>query len=631
MQTNMKTSLPWKTTLLTGLLTLLTAGASFAQQMNYQGRLTDGAGGPVPDTQYSITFDIFDSATGTNKKWGPQVIPADTVQGRFNVILGPTDTASRSIVSAFDGGTRYLQITFQGNPILPRQQILNAPTAFFAETAGQLANVFVRNGRLGVGTTNPIAGLEVVVGPGVQTGGMISAGAANGHRVSIDVDDIQRYGSYGSTPNTLYLNDYGGNVDIGSANATTRIQGNLSVETTAGTTTLAGNLNVSSSAATTTIAGNTTIAKNAAIGGGAVHADNTLRLWDSIGYNVSAIGTDMMHEAQLEIRNPAQGSGNRSMALGVTDFGHGVIQVKEQGVGNESVAAGGGYQGLLLQPFAGRVGIGINDSPTKGKLEIAGSAENQAYTGFAILTTSQSGGSQAFTGTSSSAPNSIYASGRVVGTDFIAFSDKRIKRVAGQSDAVQDLATLRGIQVTDYTYIDTVSKGTGQHKKVIAQQVEKVFPQAVNRSTDEVPDIFRMAVIKDGWLQLKTNLKKGERVCLIAGKQDGIHEVLEVADGKFRTDFKPESEKVFVYGREVKDFRNVDYEAIAMLNVSATQELARQVEALKKSEARVAQLEREMSELKKLVTQLATTGKTPEQTAHTSTPGTTLVTASLSR
>ena len=40
-------------------------------------------------------------------------------------------------------------------------------------------------------------------------------------------------------------------------------------------------------------------------------------------------------------------------------------------------------------------------------------------------------------------------------------------------------------------------------------------------------------------------------------------------------------EKVFVYGREVDDFHTVDYEAISMLNVSATQELAKQVELLK--------------------------------------------------
>ena len=33
-----------------------------------------------------------------------------------------------------------------------------------------------------------------------------------------------------------------------------------------------------------------------------------------------------------------------------------------------------------------------------------------------------------------------------------------------------------------------------------------------------------------------------------------------VTTDKFRTDFKPESKEVFVYGREVNDFRAVDYE-----------------------------------------------------------------------
>ena len=41
--------------------------------------------------------------------------------------------------------------------------------------------------------------------------------------------------------------------------------------------------------------------------------------------------------------------------------------------------------------------------------------------------------------------------------------------------------------------------------------------------------------------------------------------------------FAIEMYMLFVFGREVKDFRNVDYEAISMLNVSATQELARQL------------------------------------------------------
>ena len=40
------------------------------------------------------------------------------------------------------------------------------------------------------------------------------------------------------------------------------------------------------------------------------------------------------------------------------------------------------------------------------------------------------------------------------------------------------------------------------------------------------------------------------------------------------------SKLIFVYGQEVKGFHTVDYEAISMLNVSATQQLAKENEAL---------------------------------------------------
>jgi len=68
-------------------------------------------------------------------------------------------------------------------------------------------------------------------------------------------------------------------------------------------------------------------------------------------------------------------------------------------------------------------------------------------------------------------------------------------------------------------------------------------------------------------------------VRLISEKVEGIHEVLEVKKDKFRTAFKPEGEEVFVFGREVKDFRSVDYEAISMLNVSATQQIKKEKDA----------------------------------------------------
>lgn len=174
---------------------------------------------------------------------------------------------------------------------------------------------------------------------------------------------------------------------------------------------------------------------------------------------------------------------------------------------------------------------------------------------------------------------SIYAALDVSARQYYVRSDARIKKNEGLSSGVEDLASLMGIEVTDYRFKDVAVNGNRKQKKVIAQQLETVFPQAVSQSCDVVPDIYLKGAIKEGWVAVPTDLKKGERVRLIAQEGDGVYEVLEVSKDKFRTQFKPEGDEVFVYGREVKDFRTVDYDAIAMLNVSATQQVKREKDA----------------------------------------------------
>ena len=246
----------------------------------------------------------------------------------------------------------------------------------------------------------------------------------------------------------------------------------------------------------------------------------------------------------------------------------------------------------------GNVGIGTL-SPTQAKLVVLGGPLNNpegAGTKYNYLDDVDSntvhhspGGAQEET--------SIYADKAIwSGTYIICSSDERIKTIRGQSDSATDLQTVRALQITDYNYKDTVANSGRMQKKLIAQQVEKVYPQAVNRNTNVVPDIYRKAAFHDGWVALKTDLKQGERVRLLDDKNgEGIHEVLEVKDGAFRTGFKPAGDKVFVYGREVNDFRTVDYDAISMLNVSATQELARQLDA---KSAEVLALQKENAALK---------------------------------
>jgi hypothetical protein len=177
---------------------------------------------------------------------------------------------------------------------------------------------------------------------------------------------------------------------------------------------------------------------------------------------------------------------------------------------------------------------------------------------------------------------SLYADGRICGREFNAFSDVRIKDIVGLSDGSANLNTLLKIQVTDYLYKDRNQRGEGQYTKVVGQQIATIFPQAVKMHTDVIPDIYRPATISGGWVQLLDHgLSVGERVRLFWEETEPvIYKIEEASKDSFRVPLQFEGE-IFVYGREVDDFHVVDYEAISMLHVSATQELYKIIQGLK--------------------------------------------------
>ncbi len=250
----------------------------------------------------------------------------------------------------------------------------------------------------------------------------------------------------------------------------------------------------------------------------------------------------------------------------------------------DNAGTSGSSKGFYIQNFnngivpfsiapSGLIGIGVA-KPTRGRLEVVGSVNRAAANPVSVFAST----SESIDGADPGGATSIFATDQIVASAFVAISDARVKTIQGRSDAGADLQTLRRIEITNYHYKDVLAKGNRPQKKVIAQQVEAVFPQAVNKSVDVVPDLYVRAPIEGRWVKFASGLAIGDRVRLIDEKTDGIYPVLEVKDGAFRTDFPAATDHVFVYGREVSDFRTVDYDAIAMLNVSATQELARQLE-----------------------------------------------------
>ncbi len=208
-------------------------------------------------------------------------------------------------------------------------------------------------------------------------------------------------------------------------------------------------------------------------------------------------------------------------------------------------------------------------------------------------------GTSAVAGTSTNPLNvSIRANGRVVATEFNATSDRRLKTIIGLTDNAADLALVNQLRITNYEMRDRATFGDRRFKKVIAQEVEAVFPQAVLQQTGFLPDVYAVATRAraeaDSLLTLTLpaalpeGATVGQRLKLIGPAGEEVGTVARAAaPGATRLTVRGAQPlaatpaEIFVYGLEHPDVRAVDYEALGMLNVSATQELARLVQQLR--------------------------------------------------
>ncbi|HMO64410.1 MAG TPA: tail fiber domain-containing protein, partial [Verrucomicrobiota bacterium] len=210
----------------------------------------------------------------------------------------------------------------------------------------------------------------------------------------------------------------------------------------------------------------------------------------------------------------------------------------------------------------------------------------------------------------------IKAEGGVEALGFYAVSDERIKEVVGRSDTARDLEVVRRLSVKDYRMKDTAEHGETLHKGVIAQEVRIVMPEAVNQGRGFIPSIYAVADTKAFDSTAKTlrvglsgahQLKAGDRVRLISDDSIEAYTVAAVPDERtfVVSDVFKAPERLFVYGVEVADFLSVDYDRLFTAGIGAIQELAKQVEALRRSEARVAELEQKVARMETLQTEVA--------------------------
>ncbi|MDA1274735.1 MAG: tail fiber domain-containing protein [Verrucomicrobia bacterium] len=580
-------------------------------KMTFQGFLTDASSPPVPlgnttPENKSVIFKIYKSANGTastDVAWAEtQVVTVD--KGHFSVLLGegsavsgfPHDTDLSGVFIGSDASDRWIGITVDSAEITPRIQFFAAPYAQLARTANTLASGAVLSGNVQIGTlSDPKVTLEFGAGKSGKDGAAGKIGYETFTAGALDIVGA------GGNPRTIKLWD---NVIIpGSAT--------ISGAATVGATTVNGSLTSSGS-----VAGLIFQNRDSSSVWQWYSTGGTARLWNG-GDKITVSSAGVIGSAGLTV------SGKNIIELGI-------------GLAKESNAGKIGYQ--VFTDALDIVGAGTSGSGRKIRLW-----GDVVVGGKPTWGKGPENGNLTVTGTAALGATTV--TGVLVATSFKTFSDARIKSLVGLSDSRVDLETIQKLRVTDYRMVDEVAEGDAIKKGFIAQEVEAVIPEAVSWSRQFVPDIYSNPSSfhfdprrRELSLTLAKphGLKTGDRVRIIADESQLELSVTEVPSAAefIVGNVEKAPKQVFVYGKQVPDFRALNYDRIFTTGIGAIQELARRVEELKKSEARIAELEqktsrmaeleqkaarvdtleREMAQLKKLVAGLAE-AQAPKQVA----------------
>ena len=251
----------------------------------------------------------------------------------------------------------------------------------------------------------------------------------------------------------------------------------------------------------------------------------------------------------------------------------------------------------------GNVGIGTNNPGYR--LEVSGTTNAGSFNAYHFNNSSAvSLYSGPWADVVSKFNGSIWSTSAILSS-----SDIRIKEDI--QDIIDDTAlqSILSIEPKTYKYIDKLVRGDNKVYGFIAQQIREVIPEAITIENSYIPNIYLVADYIDYVITLssqptKVIIKMNDKIkCYDKDNKEILVEVIEVIDDlTFRIkEIEYTDTKIFVYGTFVDDFNSLNKDYIFTLNVCATQELHRRIEAqsvlLKSQDDRIKGLESKVATL----------------------------------
>jgi len=213
-----------------------------------------------------------------------------------------------------------------------------------------------------------------------------------------------------------------------------------------------------------------------------------------------------------------------------------------------------------------------------------------------------------------------YAQGRIACGEIWITSDIRIKTAITDIDHSESLYLLRQFQPKTYKFIDHIGCGNKTKYGFIAQDIENSFPDGLDNNTVQfIPNIYGLAII----MNKTTIVLKDKTTDLIGANANGLdssgnpvrimgyddnNKIIEttvtsiIDETTFTVKDPIDSKFLFVYGKEVSDFHNVNYQHITIVAVSALKEIdtivQSQQQTIQTQQSQIQELKTENIDLK---------------------------------
>jgi hypothetical protein len=171
-------------------------------------------------------------------------------------------------------------------------------------------------------------------------------------------------------------------------------------------------------------------------------------------------------------------------------------------------------------------------------------------------------------------------------------SDERIKENINNADMNEILSKINKLQFKNYNYINKNQYKGNKVYGLLAQDVVNVIPEAVNLTTEYLPNIMKYSesinIVNDKVIINIVNnniLKVGDYIKLVINKYgERIVKVHGISDNSITVSMWHNidtTEKVLVYGSQVNDYHTLDASYLGILALAGVKELYQQIEKIK--------------------------------------------------